>query len=66
MKWSIRGTLTIALVVLMASCATSPPAPEANTHTVPPPLPGDFNALEPVDDSFTPRTAQGVRKPLLS
>lgn len=62
MKWSIRGALTIALVVLMTSCATSPTTPNANSNTVPPPLPGDFNALEPVDESFTPFTAQGVRE----
>lgn len=62
MKWSIRGTLMIALVVLMARCATSPPVPEANPNPYPPPLPGDFNALEPVDDYFAPRTAQGVRE----
>ena len=63
MKWAIGGTLTLAIAVLMAGCATSPPAPNAVPKSYPLPLPGDFTALEPVDEFFTPRTAQGVRKP---
>ncbi|MCH7959131.1 MAG: hypothetical protein IID08_03300 [Candidatus Hydrogenedentes bacterium] len=62
MKRAIAGTLRIALVVLMAGCVTSPTAPDAAPKSFPLPLPGEFNALEPTDEFFAPRTAQGLRQ----
>ena len=60
MKRAVGGMLRVALVVLMAGCATSSTAPDAAPKSYPLPLPGEFTALEPAEEFFTPRRAQGV------
>ena len=63
MKRAIGGTLGIALVVLIVGCTTSPLASDAAPRSYPLPLPGEFTALEPMDEFFAPRATQGVHRP---